>query len=52
MTRIVELCGDNGCCPRVEIDAEQVRIGEEGNLVRLTPDEWDTLRAKVLSGEL
>ena len=51
MTRIVELCGKDGCCPRVEIDADQVRIGEPGNVVRLTSAEWATLRQKVLSGE-
>lgn len=52
MTRIVELCGKEGCCPRVEIDGNEVRIGEPGNVVRLGPDEWAVLRAKVLSGEL
>lgn len=52
MTRTVELCGENGCCPRVELDEHEVRIGEEGNLVRLKLEEWTTLRSKILSGEL
>lgn len=50
--RIVELCGKDGCCPRVELDDQEVRIGEPGNQVRLSLAEWQTLRAKVLQGDL
>lgn len=52
MTKIVELCHGEDCCPRVEIDAEEIRVGEEGNLVRLTPDQWESLRSKILGGQL
>lgn len=52
MTKIIELCGRNDCCPRVEIDEHEVRIGEEGNLVRLTSEEWSVLRRKILEREL
>lgn len=52
MTRIVQLCSDDDCCPRVELDADEVRIGEEGNLVRLKPAEWKALRERILQGEL
>lgn len=31
---------------------DEVRIGEEGNLVRLTKEAWNTLVEKVRSGEL
>lgn len=51
-TRIVDLCGKDGCCPRVELDDEEVRIGEQGNQGRLSRTEWGTLRNKVLRGEL
>jgi hypothetical protein len=30
----------------------EVRIGEEGNLVRLTKEAWNTLVEKVQHGEL
>jgi len=36
----------------VELDGEAVRIGEEGNLVVLTKEEWNTLVAKIKAGEL
>lgn len=52
MTRTVELCGKDGCCPRVEIDDEEIRIGEPGNEVRLKVPEWEALRSKILKGEL
>lgn len=52
MTRTIELCGKDGCCPRVELDADEIRIGEPGNVVHLTPEEWQMLRFKVLGGEL
>lgn len=51
MKKVVELCS-KGCCPRVELDDEVVKIGEEGNLCVLGKEEWAALRAKILSGEL
>jgi hypothetical protein len=31
---------------------DEVRIGEEGNLVRLKKEAWNTLVEKILAGEL
>lgn len=50
--RIVNLCKPGDCCPVVKLDADVVEIGEEGNLCRLKPQEWATLKEKILSGEL
>jgi hypothetical protein len=49
--RIVNLC-QKGCCPRVELGEDSVRIGEEGNLCTLRKEEWESLRRKILRGEL
>jgi len=50
----VALCPACGACPEVVVDAgqQEVRIGEEGNLVRLTKEAWNTLVAKIRAGEL
>ncbi len=49
---IVTLCGDCEHCPSVEITDEGVRIGEDGNLVKLTRAQWNDLVARLRSGEL
>jgi hypothetical protein len=36
----------------VEITDQEVRIGEEGNLVKLTPAEWNVLVQAIRTGEL
>ncbi|MEM3088871.1 MAG: hypothetical protein QXP20_07140 [Candidatus Bathyarchaeia archaeon] len=46
------LCGKSGCCPAVELEDDKVRIGEEGNQVTLSKEEWNTLVAKIKSNEL
>jgi hypothetical protein len=48
----VSLCPSCDACPNVEIDEREVRIGEEGNLVKLTPSEWNVLVRLIKSGEL
>lgn len=48
----VSLCSSCSCCPAVEVTDREVRIGEEGNMVRLTCQEWNTLVEKVMAGEL
>ena len=50
----VSLCPACGACPEVVLDqhADEVRIGEEGNLVRLNKEAWNTLVEKIRSGEL
>jgi hypothetical protein len=50
--KIVNLCGDSGCCPVVRITDETVEIGEAGNLCVLKLEEWETLKSKVLDSEL
>lgn len=50
----VSLCPECGACPEVVLDVakDEVRIGEEGNLVRLTKEAWNTLVEKIQQGEL
>ena len=50
----VSLCPACGACPEVVLDIakEEVHIGEEGNLVRLTKEAWNTLVEKIRSGAL
>ncbi len=50
----VSLCPACGACPEVVLDMtkDEVRIGEEGNLVRLTKEAWNTLVEKIRAGEL
>jgi hypothetical protein len=51
-SKIVGLCGNNDCCPVVEVTEKDVRIGEKGNLCVLKPAEFKTLKEKILGGEL
>lgn len=50
----VSLCPACGACPEVVLDVakDEVRVGEEGNLVRLTKETWNTLVEKITAGEL
>ncbi len=50
----VALCPACGACPEVtlDLDRDEVRIGEEGNLVRLNKEAWNTLVEKIQQGEL
>jgi hypothetical protein len=48
----VSLCPSCDACPEVEIDEREVRIGEEGNLVKLTLPEWNVLVQLIRSGNL
>jgi hypothetical protein len=52
MTKIYSLCPACTECPRVEIDAHQVRIGEGDNLARLSHAEWNVLVQPVRTGQL
>ena len=51
MTRI-SLCPACTACPTVEVDDYEVRIGESGNLVRLTPTEWNVLVRAIKTDDL
>ena len=50
----VALCPACGACPEVvlDVDRDEARIGEEGNLVRLNKEAWNTLVEKIRAGEL
>ena len=50
----ISLCPECGACPEVVLDVakDEVRIGEEGNLVNLTKAAWNTLVEKIRGGEL
>ena len=50
----ISLCPACGACPEVVLDMtkDEVRIGEEGNLVRLNKDAWNTLVEKIRTEEL
>jgi len=52
--RRVALCPACGACPEVVLDVEkdEVRIGEEGNLVTLNKEAWNTLVEKIRKEEL
>jgi hypothetical protein len=52
MAKTLSLCPACDACPMVEIDNQEVRIGEEGNLVRLTAAEWNVLVQAIKAGEL
>lgn len=48
----VSLCSACGSCPEVLVYDDEVRIGEEGNMVRLTKEEWNALVEKIENGDL
>jgi len=52
--RKMTLCPACTACPEVEIvaHADEVRIGEAGNLVILKKDAWNTLVDLIKSGQL
>jgi len=52
MTKNVSLCPGCDACPSVEIDEHEVRIGEAGNLVKLTPADWNVHVQAIKAGEL
>ncbi|MEE8470690.1 MAG: hypothetical protein V3S51_05105 [Dehalococcoidia bacterium] len=49
--KIVSLCG-KGHCPVVKIDDERVEIGEKDNICVLKKSEWESLKQKILGGEI
>ena len=48
----VSLCPACTACPEVEIDRDEVRIGEAGNRVALKHEEWNVLVELIESGQL
>ena len=51
-TIAVSLCSNCIHCPEVVIEADQIRIGEAENTVRLKKDEWNVLVDLIRSGQL
>jgi hypothetical protein len=52
MRKTISLCPSCDACPTVEIDDREIRIGEDSNLVRLSPAEWNVLVQAIKAGEL
>jgi hypothetical protein len=52
MTKQISLCPHCDHCPTVELSDHEVHIGEAGNLVKLTPAEWNMLVQAIKAGEL
>lgn len=48
----ISLCPACDACPSVQIDEREVRIGEAGNVAKLTPAEWNVLVQAIKAGEL
>jgi len=46
------LCPACGACPTIDVYQEEVRIGEPGEQVKLTKDQWNALVEKIRGGEL
>lgn len=46
------LCPNCTLCPEIEITDQDVRIGEDDNIVRLSHAEWNELVRLIQSGEL
>jgi hypothetical protein len=52
MTKRISLGPDHSPCPAVEIDEDEVRIGEAGDLRKLTPAEWNVLVRAIKTHQL
>ena len=50
--KIVSLCHPDAGCPVVKLDEERVEIGEKDNVCVLTKSEWETLKQKIVNGEI
>jgi hypothetical protein len=50
--QVISLCPACSACPAVTVYEEEVHIGEEGNLVKLSKEEWNLLVTSILRGEL
>ena len=50
--QIISLCPACSACPVVTVYEEEVHIGEERNVVKLSKEEWNVLVVRILRGEL
>jgi hypothetical protein len=48
----MSLCPACTACPEVEVQSDEVRIGEAGNLAVLKKDEWNVLVDLIQAGQL
>ncbi len=52
MVKTVVLCGEDSCCPEVRIHEDFVEIGEGDNMCRLTAEEFEILKEKIINREI
>ncbi len=50
--KVVLNCGLCAAYPAIEVNAENVTIGEDNNTVRLTHAQWNDLVSRIQKGEL
>ncbi len=50
--KTVKLCAPQGGCPEVKVTDTHVEIGEANNTCVLTLEQWESLKGKILAGEL
>jgi len=50
--QVISLCPACTECPAVIVYEDEVHIGEEGNRVKLSKEEWNVLVRSILRGEL
>jgi len=49
----VTLCGQHTWCPVIEYDGEKVYISDDdGNKIRMLPENWNSLVEKIKDGTL
>lgn len=48
----VNLYGEKGCCPTIDIHNAVVTIGEGTNICTLKLEEWNQLKEKIKSNEI
>jgi len=46
------LCPGCTACPEVVVEGDQIRIGEDANIVVLRKEEWNILVDLIQSGQL
>ena len=46
------LCPGCTACPEIVIDGDQVRVGDDENIVVLKKEEWNVLVEAIQSGQL
>lgn len=50
--KTVTLCPECDACPEIKLYDSEIIIGEQGNMVKLKLDAWNTIVEKIQSGEI